>query len=62
MNRAFLIIVIPAIFVAAGYLLVIRYIGVELDVFRFLMAALGVVVAVGLVYLYRRRKARRPSS
>lgn len=62
MNRAFLIIAIPAILVAAGYLLVIRYLGVELDVWRFLIAAIGFVLVVGLVYLYRRRKARRPSN
>lgn len=62
MNRAFLIIVIPAALVAAGYVFVIRYIGVELTYLRFVMAALGFLAVVGLVHLYRRRHPRRPNT
>jgi UPF0716 family protein affecting phage T7 exclusion len=61
MNRAFLIILIPAAAVAAGYVFVIRSIGVELTYFRFIMAGLGFLAAIGLVQLYRRRRARRPN-
>jgi hypothetical protein len=59
MNRAFLIIAIPALLVAAGYVFVIRSIGVQLTYLRFVMAGLGFIVAIGLVRLYLRRHPRR---
>jgi ABC-type spermidine/putrescine transport system permease subunit II len=62
MNRAFLIIVIPAVLVASGYVFVIRYIGVQLSYFRFVMAGLGFLAAIGLVHLYLRRHPRRPNT
>ncbi len=54
MNRAFLIILVPAILVAAGYWAVTA----RLDLTRFLAAGAGFLAAAGIVYLYRRRKAR----
>jgi ABC-type Fe3+ transport system permease subunit len=62
MNRAFLIIAIPALVVAAGYVFVIRYIGVQLTYLRFVMAALGFIAVIGLVRLYLRRHPRRPNN
>ncbi len=60
MNRAFLIILIPASLVAAGYLVVIAHLGLRLNLARFLVAAAGFLVAAGIVYLHRRRKALPP--
>jgi ABC-type spermidine/putrescine transport system permease subunit II len=62
MNRAFLIIVIPALLVAAGYVFVIRYIGVQLTYLRFVMAGLGFIVVIGFVRMYLRRHPRRPNN
>ena len=58
MNRALLIIAVPAVLVAAVYFGVTAHIGVRLDLVRLLAAGGGFLVAVGVVYLYRRRKAR----
>ncbi len=58
MNRAFLIILVPAILVAAGYWAVTARLGVQLDLKRFIAAGAGFLAAAGIVYLYRRRKAR----
>jgi hypothetical protein len=58
MKRAFLIILAPAILVAAGYCAVTARLGVPLDLTRFITAGAGFFAAVGIVYLYRRRKAR----
>lgn len=62
MNRAFLIIAIPAVLVAAGYIFVIRYIGVQLSYFRFVMAGVGFLALIGIVWLYRKRHPRRPNT
>ena len=62
MNRAFLLILIPAILVAAAYLGVSAYLGLRLNVLRFLGAGLAFGGAVAVVYLVRRRKARPRSS
>jgi ABC-type Fe3+ transport system permease subunit len=61
MNRSFLIILVPAIAVALGYFLVLRWLGFELEPFRFVMAGLGTVAAVILVQWRQRRKALRRS-
>jgi ABC-type spermidine/putrescine transport system permease subunit II len=59
MNRSFLIIVLPAIAVAIGYVLVFRWLGYDLEPFRFVMAGLAAVAAVIIVHRYQRRKASR---
>jgi ABC-type spermidine/putrescine transport system permease subunit II len=59
MNRSFLIIVLPAIAVAIGYVLVLRWLGYDLEPFRFVVAGLVVVAAVILVQRYQRHKASR---
>jgi hypothetical protein len=61
MNRSFLIIVLPAIAVAIGYVLVLRWLGYDLEPFRFVVAGLVAVAAVILVQRYQRRKAARRS-
>ncbi len=58
MNRAFLIIIVPAALAAAAYFGVARHLGVRLDFARLLGAGVGLLGAAGLVYFYRRRKAR----
>jgi ABC-type Fe3+ transport system permease subunit len=57
MNRSFLIIVLPAIAVALGYIFVLRWLGYEIEPFRFVAAGVVVVAAVVLVHRYQRRKA-----
>jgi ABC-type spermidine/putrescine transport system permease subunit II len=61
MNRSFLIIVLPAIAVAIGYVLVLRWLGYDLEPFRFVVAGLVAVAAVIVVQRYQRRKASRRS-
>ena len=61
MNRAFLIIAVPAIAVALGYFFVLRGLGYELEPFRFVMAGFAAVAAVILVQWYQRRKSSRRS-
>ena len=46
MNRSFLIIVLPAVAVAIGYVLVLRWLGYDLEPFRFVVAGLVAVAAV----------------
>ena len=58
MNRAFLIILVPAVLVVAMFLAAANILGAQLNLPRFLAAGGGVAAAVGIVYLYRRRKAR----
>ncbi len=62
MNRAFLLILIPAIVVAAAYLGVSAYLGLRLNVWRFAGAGLAFGGAVAIVYFMRRRKARPRSN
>jgi hypothetical protein len=59
MNRSFLIIILPAIAVAFGYIFVLRWLGYELEPFRFVMAGVAAGAAVILVRRYQRRKAVR---
>jgi ABC-type spermidine/putrescine transport system permease subunit II len=61
MNRAFLIIILPAIAVGIGYILVMHWLGYELEPFRFLVAGLIVVAAILLVHRHQRRKDSRRS-
>jgi positive regulator of sigma E activity len=59
MNRSFLIVVVPAVAVAIGYILVLRWLGYDLEPFRFIVAGVVTVVAVLLVQRYQRRKGSR---
>ena len=62
MNRSFLIIILPAIAVGLGYVLVLRWLGYELEPFRFVMAGLVVVAAVVLVSTVSSAARRRARS
>lgn len=59
MNKSFLIVILPAVAVALGYFFVLRWLGYELEPFRFVMAGLVAVAAVILVRRYQKRKAAR---
>lgn len=61
MNRAFLIIAIPAALVAAAYVAVARQMGVPLQPIRLVEALVGFLAAVVIVQLYLRRRSRRPT-
>ncbi len=52
MNRAFLIILVPAILVIAGYIVVLRSMGVALGYSRLLIAA---VILAGAIYWLSRK-------
>ena len=59
MNRSFLIIVVPAIAVGIGYVVVLRWLGYEIEPFRFIVAGLVAIGAVVVVWYQRRKAARR---
>lgn len=59
MNRSFLIVIVPAVAVAIGYLVLFHRRGLALDPFRFIGAAVLVVAAVFLVHRHERRKQSR---
>ena len=59
MNRSFLIVIVPAIAVAAGYIFLFHRKGIALEPFRFVGAAVVLVAAVLLVHRYERRKQSR---
>jgi ABC-type spermidine/putrescine transport system permease subunit II len=61
MNRAFLIVIVPAIAVGIGYLLMFHWLGFPLEPFRLLGAILLIAGAVILVQRRQRRKAGRGS-
>ncbi len=61
MNLSFYIIVVPAILVGIGYVIVLRWLGYDLEPFRFVIAGLVAGAAVILVQRYQRRKASRRS-
>jgi ABC-type Fe3+ transport system permease subunit len=61
MNRSFLIILLPGVAVALGYFFVLRWLGYELEPFRFVLAGLVAVAAILLVQRHQRRKASRRS-
>ena len=56
MNRAFFIIMIPALFVAAGYVVVLKYMGIAPGYPRLVIA---VVVFLGMIYWLSRRSGRK---
>jgi hypothetical protein len=59
MNRAFLIIMIPALLVAAGYIIVLRYMGIAPGYPRLLIA---IALFFGMIYLLSRRSGRKVNS
>jgi ABC-type spermidine/putrescine transport system permease subunit II len=59
MNRSFLIIVLPAIAVGIGYIFVLKWLGYQLEPFRFVAAGVVAAVAVILVQRHQRRKVAR---
>jgi hypothetical protein len=63
MNRAFLVILIPAALVLTAYLLLAAYAGVQLTYARAIGGLAGFGIAIYLVNAYdRRRKARKNSA
>ncbi len=56
MNRAFLIIFVPAALVAAAFFGAAAYLGVRLNPLRFIGA--GAIFLAAIVILHRRSKAR----
>ena len=46
---------------ALGYIFVLRWLGIELEPFRFVMAGLVAVAAIIFVQWFQRRKAARRS-
>jgi hypothetical protein len=55
MNRALFIIIIPALFVALGYIVVLRFMGVAPGYPRLVIA---IVIFFGAIYWLSRRKTR----
>jgi hypothetical protein len=61
MNRSFLVIIIPAILVAIGYVLVLHWSGYGVPPLPFIGTGIAFVVALLLVNRHQRRKASRRS-
>jgi hypothetical protein len=59
MNRSFFIIMIPALLVAAGYIFVLRYMGLAAGYPRLLLA---MALFFGAIYWLSRRNARKPET
>ena len=59
MNRAFLIILIPGLLVAAGYIAVFRMMGISPGYPRL---AVTLILLFGSIYWLSRRNARKPES
>ncbi len=59
MNRSFLIVILPAVVVGIGYVLVLHWLGLALEPFRFVIAGFVTLVAVVLVHRHQRRKSSR---
>jgi membrane protein DedA with SNARE-associated domain len=59
MNRAFLIIMIPALLVAAGYIIVLRYMGIAPGYPRLMIA---IALFIGMIYWLSRRSGRKANS
>ena len=53
MNRAFLIILVPTILVALGYVLVFRFLGLSLGYLRFLLG--GVIFLAAAYWLWPKK-------
>ncbi len=59
MNRSFLIIMIPALLVAAGYIVVLRYMGIAPGYPRLIIA---MSLLFGTIYGLSRRSGRKTNS
>jgi membrane protein DedA with SNARE-associated domain len=59
MNRSFLIIMIPALLVAAGYIVVLRYMGMAPAYPRLIVA---MILFFGMIYWLSRRGGRKVDS
>ena len=59
MNRAFLIIMIPALLVAAGYIVVLRTMGIAPGYPRLVIA---MIFFFGTIYWFSRRSGRKANS
>ena len=59
MNRSFLIIMVPALLVAAGYIVVLRYMGIAPGYTRL---AIVIVLFFGMVYWLSRRNGPKANS
>jgi hypothetical protein len=58
MNRAYLLVFIPAILAGAAYIFVFRYVGIPFRPFPLIMAIVGFLAMIALVRAYERRKQR----
>jgi len=58
-NRSFLIVILPAIAVGIGYIVVLRWLGYDLQPFRFIIAGVVTIAAIILVQRHQRRKGSR---
>lgn len=61
MNKSFIIIGIPAVLVAAGYIIVATYSGAHLTYYRVAIAAAAFVLAVYFVKKYHKKKSHSKS-
>jgi len=59
MNRSFFIIMIPALLVAAGYIVVLRYMGIAPGYARLIIA---MILFFGTIYWLSRRTGRKADS
>jgi len=59
MNRAFLLIMFPALLVAAGYIVVLRYMGIAPGYPRLVVA---MALFFGMIYWLSRRSERKTNS
>jgi uncharacterized membrane protein len=59
MNRALLIIMIPALLVAAGYMVVLRYLGFAPGYARLVVM---IALFIGAIYWLSRRSARKANT
>ncbi len=59
MNRAFFIIMIPAMLVAAGYIVILRYVRIAPGYPRLIVA---MILFFGMIYWLSRRSGRRANS
>jgi len=59
MNRSFFIIMIPALLVAAGYIVVLRYLGIAPGYPRLIVA---MILFFGTIYWLSRRTGRKVNS
>jgi hypothetical protein len=61
MNKSFIIIGIPAVLVAAGFIVTAAYSGAHLTYYRVGIAALAFLVALCLVKKYQKKKSNSKS-